>query len=325
MKFQIVLLDKSEIIKKMLSHCLHYFVVEIHSFSDWNTCLMHVSNQVPKMIFVDWELSFKSTPLIFLAREKLKSIPSILMYRTDVEKEISKIDKNVIPYRITKPLNPNEVRKIFTTLVPEITENSIHSFLSYPKPKETKAPESPPELPEKKEKPFEKNETKTGLMGYINETKTKPSLVNKSLGSPQKLEQNIKTLDKSDENVINKATVSKSFSQITSNQINEKQILDVIMKYKESLEFSKMMEKVLVDYAQEAVSKILKPDQLKTVLKEPLQDFQSSEKFKKLVEKEVSTLLSAYLEKQIPLMIKSKIEDEIKKILQEIQNVSSPR
>ena len=364
MRFQVGLLDKSEIIKKMISHCLHYFVVDMHYFTTLDECLIHAGNHTLNIIFVDWEMAQNGTPLIYLIRSQLSSIPVVLMYRSNWEAVVSQIDKNTVPHRLTKPINPKTVRDIFSSLVPEVKKSSIHSFLIFPQHKEGGSPAAGTRpLPQKNppQSSLEDSNQKTGVMSYLEKadnslggrqnkeegggglagsskgggqsflgvdekalTQTGLTQVQTSInGSPLKLnkiDKNKIVLDEDTQNdlapmAIKSAASKRGSAQNGAHPLSEKQVLDVLMKYKDSLEFTNLMEKVLSDYAKQAVVSLLQPDQVKNLVKKPMRDFKESESFKKLVEREISHHLSGYLKKELPLAVKSVIEAEIKKII----------
>ena len=365
MRFQVGLLDTSEIIKKMLSHCLHYFVVDIHYFTTLDACLIYANNHALNIIFIDWEMSQNGTPLIYLVRSQLNAIPAVLMYRSNWEAVVSQIDKDTIPHRLTKPINPKEVRDIFSSLVPEVKKSSIHSFLTFPQRKtEEKKPTAVSPLPQNKppQNSLKDSNQKSNVMSYLDGAKnvlentqskeegdkgladsskgkvqpflgldkkapTRTGLETQAQTSLSAAPLNLNKIDKSkivlDEDTQNdlapmaiKSPVSQSGSaQKGVHPFNEKQVLDVLMKYKDSLEFTNLMEKVLSDYAKQAIANLLQPDQVKNLVKEPMRDFKESESFKKLVELEISHHLSSYLKKELPLTIKSVIEAEIRKII----------
>ena len=107
----------------------------------------------------------------------------------------------------------------------------------------------------------------------------------------------------------------KSSSQpeikLESSSLTKQDIQRAFDKYKDSLEFQKMMEKTLSEHVQEVVAGILKEDSVSSILKKPLEDFKESDQFKLLVKKEISQ----YIQKQLPFVIKRIVENEIKKII----------
>ena len=367
MKIQVGLLDESAIIQKMLSHCLHHFVVDIHTFKNWDHCLLHTNNKDLNILFVDWDMSHGEKRLIELAGEQLSSVPAVLMRRQDASAELSKIDPALVPHQITKPLNPKQVRDTFSKLVPQITESPIHSFLKFPKspsnlqetsPTPTTQPLSTPShktanktaqtipfnLQEKNSlqpssSPLNKDTSKEKL-SFSEEAQTNPAQTNPtqsflnqnpvnqetisikpSLSKSKKIDKSQIVLNEDTKNDLApmaiKSSETKKTAPPTSPKLTEEQILEVLKKYKDSLEFTKLMEKVLSDHAKEAVQSLLEPDQAKNTLKESIQNFQDGAKFKKQVDEEISSQITAYLKEELPLKIKSILQEEIKKILSE--------
>jgi len=334
MKIQVGLLDESEIIKKMLSHCLHYFVVNIHSFKTWDECLLYTNNEKLSILFVDWDMLSGKNRLIDLVRENLSSIPAVLMYRQDSSDEISQKDSEFAPHRLTKPLNPKQVREIFSKLVPQINESSIHSFLRFPKDlsppaDQTSSGQDPKTQTTKTQQvPYEAMTQKTKQI-FSTGPQANPSL--EPAGSLEASSFSLqskpsKKLDKS-EIVLNedtknelapmaiKSSNSKKDLDSIGSKAAEEHTLEVLKKYRDSLEFTKLMEKTLSDYAKEALCSLLEPEQTKSTLKESMKEFQEGEKFKKQVDQEIKILMEAYLKEELPLKIKSILQEEIKKIL----------
>ena len=432
----VALIDKSEVIQKMLLHCLYYYTVQVHRFSGLEEYLNHFHNKKPSLIFIDWEVKQGERPLIYTAIEQFHSVPFVLLYRKGVENELSGIPEGQAPYRIKKPINPKEVRDICAELIPELKDSVLHSFLKFPQSAEEKeqeknkpAPsalskqkklETDPEEATKKTKSFIGNLIeKTGLFKMpspeeieaaeefpdSNEEKASSKLnplvsPNKETGTgltsvpaspvskkskqaPQKssLSAHSNFVKTTDTTLIDKKTspVTKTASQnldsitaqvkeagsvtqasskanerdpnskimktepktfnkedikldedtqndlapmaIKSSSPSEKKpkpysfskqdVLQAFDKYKDSLEFQKLMEKTLAEYAQDVVAGVLKGDSVKSILQQPLADFKESGQFKQLVEKEISQ----YVQRQLPLVIKSIVENEIKKIL----------
>ena len=394
MKIQVGLLDGSEIIKKMLSHCLHYFVINLHAFKTWDECLLNTHNQNLNILFIDWDMSHGNDRLIDLAQQKLHSIPTVLMHRQEAEKELFSRNPKLTPHRIKKPLNPKIVREVFSKIVPQVQKDSIHSFLQYPKAplKKNAAQENKNQAPSRIQTPTSPNsnqmipiqdapnlnlqqmpssesrsnltlnpqnkpsvqtasgeapqnsfsslsrDAKTQKQDISLETPTQETLqknyldqtaskyVQKSDPSASSISYQTKKIDKSnivlDEDTQNdlapmaiKSSSAQKEPSLMNLQILEHQILEVLKKYKDSLEFTKIMEKVLSDYAKETIQNILEPDQTKNIIKESLQDFQEGENFKKQVDEEIQSQIKVYVKEELPFKIKSIIQEEIKKIL----------
>ena len=459
----IALIDKSEIIHKMLLHCLYYYTVQVHRFNSLEEYIALFKDKQPRLIFIDWELKQDDKPLIYTAKEQFQSIPLVLLYRRDLEGELLNLPTDQV-YRIKKPLNPKEVRDICAELIPELKKSTLHSFLKFPKSEEEKKQEQskPPPPQPKQTQPEEpaEDKTKSFIGSLIEKTKrfipakeeietveefpekeNEASLTPKqpvgqgfqtssgltSVARPQSsenqdlsaqsasppkkrpakdLSEPAKTVDttltdqtppavrktadttltdqtrpttgqitdttltdqtppitrktagqsldplaeqlkkagsvtkggssktsskviKTKAKIINKDNINidedtqndlapmaiKSSSSLDKKpdrqSLTKQDLLQVFDKYKDSLEFQKLMEKILSEHIQSAVAGILKGDSVKSALQKPLADFKEGVQFKQLVEKEISH----YMQKQLPLIIRSVVEDEIKKII----------
>ena len=135
---QVALFDKSPIIKKMLSHCLHYFATDIQSFSTLQEFLIESQKKEQptkkiSAIFVDWEMQQDDQPLFYHLQKQFKEIPLVLLYRSSFLPQVKDLSKDQVPYRIQKPINPKEVRDLFGQLIPQAKKSPIHSFLQFPK------------------------------------------------------------------------------------------------------------------------------------------------------------------------------------------------
>lgn len=136
MNIHVALIDDSEIIKKMLSHCLYYFSAEIfrfNSLADYQSYYSEGKN--PDIIFVDWEIKEGEECAIFSLMKKIQSIPVVLTYRLVHQSQVDSVSLDEIPHRITKPLDPQVVRNTFSNLIPKLKESKVHSFLKFPKSK----------------------------------------------------------------------------------------------------------------------------------------------------------------------------------------------
>ena len=389
LSIHVALIDTSEIIHKMLSHSLHYYTVEVHQFNNLREYFGYFQSEKPKLVFIDWEVNYENTPLIYKAGEQFDFIPYVLLYRKTFESEIYNIPKKRIPYRIKKPINPKEVRDICIQLIPELKTAPLPAFLKFPQSAEEKKQqqeasrptpplkqelneenrekavektksfignliektglfkmpsseeiESAEEFPDLKEdspperlkKPANKSfQTATGLTSAPTNLKKKITEKTERHSSPSKESLSnfnskiIKTkktkinkedikLDEDTQNDLAPMAIKSSVAEeekIGQKAFNEQDLLQFFDKYKDSLEFQKLMEKSLAGYARETVANVLKGDSVKSVLKESLEAFKKSERFRQLVEKEVSQ----YIQKQLPLVIKSVVELEIKKII----------
>ena len=133
MGIQALLIDKSEIIGKMLSHCLHHYLVKVSRFDSWEEGKAKFSNSLPDIVFVDWEIG--KGALAFSLKEMLPSSPVVPLFRPSgaASSTSSPPPSESFPYQLTKPLNPQAVRDTVSALVPKLKEFKIHSFLKFPK------------------------------------------------------------------------------------------------------------------------------------------------------------------------------------------------
>lgn len=403
MSIQVALIDKSEIIQKMLSHCLHYFSSKVARFDSLEKCQAHFVDKKPDIIFVDGELKKGEKALILSVSEAFAS-PVVLLYR-DGPANLDVASLKKIPNRVKKPLNPKAVRDIFTKLVPQVKESDIHPFLRFPETEEEKkqaietasktgdspfaeAPKDSGVVGNIKEKtqtffkhtlsgilPLEKIKTQGKSVPVTKRLSSEPSksvlsqklVMDKALQSKssssgsgsvsmqklavgntlkpqppasQRTEQDIdipviqeeitvktstKKLNKEDMNIdedtkndlapmaIKSSLAGQTGTKTVQNlELSEKDILRVLNKYKDTMEFQELMEKVLSGYAQKTVANILQNDQVTDILQKPLTEFKESQKFGKMVEKQIAQ----YVQKHLPLIIKETVEREIKKIIE---------
>ena len=138
MSIHIALIDQSEIVQKMLSHCLYYFSAEVLRFDSLKDSQSHFADKKPDIVFVDWEMKRDNEAVIYSTIQDMKPTPVVLTYRLSYKPQIDAIPVNQVPYRVRKPLEPKVVRDILTKLVPQAKESKIHPFLVFPKSKEEK-------------------------------------------------------------------------------------------------------------------------------------------------------------------------------------------
>ena len=140
MGLNIALIDKSEIIKKMLSHSLHYFGAEIHRFENLAS---FPKNESFDLVFIDWDLKMGTQPLALMAQEQIKQTPIVVLHRDSQDTQLEKFH-----HQLKKPINANLTRELTAQLVPKVNQLKIHKFLQYPS---STLEESPPPMEEKKE------------------------------------------------------------------------------------------------------------------------------------------------------------------------------
>ena len=386
------LIDRSEIVQKMLSHCLHYLPVEVLRFDSLEASQSHFSDKKSDIVFIDWEIKKGDEAAIYSAIEEMKPVPVVLLYRAGLNIPVDSISSSQIPYKIKKPLDPKIVRDILVKLVPQIREFKIHSFLRFPKSKEEKEKSSTVnglknaqnqadliakdfQIPVKssqkstlsdtakdKAQSFFK-QTFSGILTVKDKTEaqgSRASIQNKnvqnSLNQKQDLtqqDQKVKTslfekgksnqkhpplvqkertvtgevqnklnkeninIDENTKNDFAPMAIKSSISRQEQSPISvnvpwsEKDILRVLNKYRDSLEFQELMEKILSEYAKKTVTNILQEDKVTDLLQQPLKEFKESQRFKEIVEQQIIQ----YVQKQLPLVIKEIVEQEIKNII----------
>ena len=416
MSFSVSLIDRSEIVQKMLSHCLYYFSAEVFRFENWKDSQSHFSEKKPDIVFVDWEIEQENNPVIYNIIEEIKPAPVVLLYRPN--HQIEALSLKSIPHRLKKPLDPKTARDLFSELIPRVKESKIHPFLKFPTGSDKKAPvqekqsftkfepavqeiTSPEAFSQfnkpKKEEAESSRQTvspvapkqnfseerplkESGLGQKISTakktisfslkkekinsspsdenslsptrekdqdgsgTKAKKSLTPaakiKPLSAPPSVLNKINKLNWQDkkereetlEKKMNKerlnidedtkndlapmAIKSPASEQADSHfdkkiELSEKDIIRVLNKYKDSLEFQELMENVLSEYAEQAVKHILQEDKTANILPPILKEFKESQQFKKLVERQII----GYVKQELPSLIKEIVEKEIKKII----------
>lgn len=399
MSIHVALIDKSEIVKKMLSHCLYYFSAEISRFDSFEDNASYFTDKKPDIVFVDWDIKQGDKSVVYSVIEKMKPTAVVLLYRSLDHAQINDIPFDEIPHRIKKPLDPKMVRDIFIELVPKARESKIHPFLKFPKTEgkknvpiaDTKANTTVPKAglakdsklqvsaftlpltdknkvkertqtslnqPSSKKQPSSKvlikqiQTPKTQLKSTVaskqkelskapdkafvqkavfdqarktdqtltDSEKEKPSIQELAVEKTQtrsKVKKEDINIDETTQNdlapmaIKSSVSMEESFLKNQNIELSEKSVLRVLNKYKDTLEFQELMEKVLSGYAKGAVENILQDDKVTDLLQQPLSDFKESKKFKELVEQQIIQ----YVNRHLPLVIKEVVEQEIKKII----------
>ena len=133
----------------------------------------------------------------------------------------------------------------------------------------------------------------------------------------KKMDKDNINIDENTQNDLAPMAIKSSVSQRDDSEppsnieLSEKDILRVLNKYKDTLEFQEIVENVLSEYAKTTVTNILQENKVTDLLKQPLTEFKESQKFKELVEQQII----GYVQKHLPLLIKDIVEQEIKKII----------
>lgn len=335
MSLNVALVDKSEIIKKMLSHCLHYYSPEVYRFENLDELKSQSGHIKPDIVFVDWDLKQNNEPLALSAKKTFESIPLVVIYRNGEDKAI-----NNIPHRIKKPLDANLLRKMVSDLVPKVSKLKIHDFLTFPQ-KDAKLQKlekeigPPPDLssPEKVSPPpgnlnldLNLEETQTQILS----TPSSPSQKSPPKDTKEITLNNFPPMAvKAGQNEITQTQPTFSGNKNSQDQIQDG-LLKVLKEYRHSLEFEQVMEKSLKSYTENILAKIFEKD-TDGLFKQSFSQFKNTEEFKKMLleitqdslkdnsqfqdlfEKEISLFIKA----QLPVLAKDIIKQEIKKILEE--------
>lgn len=127
MALNVALIDKSEIIKKMISHCLHYYAAQVHRFENVEEMQSRFHQEQPDVVFVDWDLKQGQQPLAFSMKNQT-SPPLIVLHRGASAEGLDQIE-----HRLQKPIDANRLREMVVKLVPKTSQLKIHKFLKYPK------------------------------------------------------------------------------------------------------------------------------------------------------------------------------------------------
>ncbi len=396
MSLNVALIDKSEIIKKMLSHCLYYYSAEIHRFETLDDLKSQSKHLKPDIIFIDWDLKKGDEHLAISAKKEIKNVPLVAIYRDGSDEKITSFTN-----RIKKPLDANLLRKMVADLIPKIGQSKIHSFLKFPKnqdkikeQEESKTKEVLGVKKEPSEKTLEESvinfdlmdlesseETKTdihldkisttqndatdtkkadlNLIDGINDDsiknnqdkttfkstkknssettfkKEKPKIKKKPLFNKDRIKLDETTFNDFAPMAVKSSDEERTDSQISMEnkntiKIKDEMILKALEEYKNTLQFEKLMELSLKNYAKNLSVKIIEKDQGE-ILKKSLSDFKKEDGFKQLILKTLQEYikensefrslfqkeLQKFIIKELPRLAKKVIEKEIKKILEE--------
>lgn len=127
MALNVALIDKSEITKKMISHCLHYYAAQVHRFENLEEMRSRFHQEQPDIVFVDWDLRQGQQPLAFSMKRQV-STPLIVLHRGASAEGLDQME-----HRLQKPIDANRLREMVVKLVPKTSQLKIHKFLKYPK------------------------------------------------------------------------------------------------------------------------------------------------------------------------------------------------
>ena len=127
MALNVALIDKSEITKKMISHCLHYYAAQVQRFENLEDMQSRFHRTKPDIVFIDWDLKKDEKPLALSLGGEDPSTPFIVLHRDTPSEDLNKMHN-----RIKKPIDANRLREMVVKLVPKTNELKIHKFLKYP-------------------------------------------------------------------------------------------------------------------------------------------------------------------------------------------------
>lgn len=123
MGLEIALIDKSEIIKKMLSHSLHYFGANVHRFETLEDFPQEAAFD---LVFIDWDMKIGERPLALMARAQIQQTPIVILHQNSDDSQLKQFP------HIKKPIDANLIRELTAQLVPKMNQLKVHKFLKYP-------------------------------------------------------------------------------------------------------------------------------------------------------------------------------------------------
>ena len=123
MGLQVALIDKSEIVKKILSHSLHYFGANVHRFE---TLEDFPSEADFDLVFIDWDIKIGECPLALMARAQIPKTPIVILHQNSGDSQLKQFPN------VKKPMDANLIRELTAQLVPKVNQLKIHKFLKYP-------------------------------------------------------------------------------------------------------------------------------------------------------------------------------------------------
>lgn len=330
MSLNVALIDKSEIIKKMISHSLHYYSAEVHRFGDLNEFKSQANSIKPDVIFIDWELKQDDMPLAVFANKNIKDTPIVAIYRNEQDKEIKKF-----PNKIKKPLDPTVLRKVVGSIIAGTNKTSyIHEFLDYPAKKANTKLDASANKASGKDSA---EQTKTFAVTDKQDKTTKPAS-NQTTTQEVLIDRKEVNVDElsfadfgppavdsspSDENT---ASNYKSSISNKDKDLKESLVKIVLNEYKSSLEFETLVEKTLTAQAEALSQQILNKDH-SAFIKKSFTNFKDTDEFKQFFLTLLKTTdfqsafkqeLQKFVKTQMPILAKQIIETEISKILKDI-------
>ena len=280
MALSVALIDKSQIVEKMLTHSLHYYAVDVLRFDSLEAYKSENFKKKPSAIFIDSSISIP---------DSLSQDFVVIMERG------AKPSLQTPPFRINKPLDPVQVREVFQKSCPELKGSKFHEFLEHPESTfegvSIAEPEKKKEEIEKLAPDFEEEEVK------------KQSLQNETEETSQDKTFNMDTKD------MAPMAMSSKKSSISGEDL--KSLVDEITS---QLDFKELLEGAINSQARlQAQNLIRSATDKKGFSQSFLEEFEKSKEFKQMIQDQILI----YLKKQLPLTLKEVVSKEIKKITEE--------
>lgn len=148
MALRVLLADESSTIKKVMQLALQDFDVEVKAVAIGVDVLPVAKAFEPHIIFADVLLAKKSGYEVcaeIKADPQLNKTPCVLMWSGFMELDQAKAKASKADQKIEKPFDPETLRGIVKSLVPETKENAIANFLSFPNMPDFVENEAPPQ------------------------------------------------------------------------------------------------------------------------------------------------------------------------------------
>ena len=299
MGLKILLLDKSEITEKMILHSLKHLAPVVQRFEKTENLLNYSHSHPFDVILAEWELEQEGENQSLLLKKENISQPIVILYRTFS----SKLDE--FPFKIKKPIDVINLRKILKESVKELQNFSLDEYLEYPES------ETPKDKAEESETPEKTLNIKNQFQPLISKDEI--------------------DFDPDTENDF--APTALQDSSDKKYPMNKELIKEVLEEYKETLEFENIISSVLEKHGEVMVKKIIS-DKGKSFIEQSFRSYKQAPEFKahlKEIFKEylkeesdikdqVSQTLQSFIETKLPGLAKRVIEDEVQKLLQGVDS-----
>ena len=330
MSLNIALIDKSEVIKKMIAHSLHYYSAEVHRFETLDDFQLKKNHIKPDVLIIDWELKKgDSEPLAVSAKKDISDIPIIAIYRDEQDKDVKQF-----PHTVKKPIDPSLLRKVVSGIVHKAKDSKIHEFLKYPeneketlkknsmadvssvkKKEETKKIELPTLDLETIKKDSQSSEKKEEKSEHLFIDREKVDIDELSLGDFGPLPVTDEAVEEDSKDDKTPISIKKEGSRATN-----------FSEYKNSLEFETLVENTLKSFAQDLSKKILEKEHAEFI-KQSFENFKKTEEFEKffssmLMKTSFQELfvkeLEKFIKQELPKIAKEAVEAQIKTLLKTV-------